>query len=104
MSDFIKVANKSDVPSGKGIAVEINGRSIAVFNVDGEFYALDNICPHRGGPLDDGRVDCKNLTIQCPWHSWRFSLTSGVSPINPRAKVEKFDVQVEGEDVKISLE
>jgi nitrite reductase (NADH) small subunit len=104
MSDFIKVANKSDLPSGQGMVVEIDGRPIALFNVNGEFHALDNVCPHRGGPLGEGYVDCSNMTVQCPWHGWSFNLASGVSPVNPRAKVEKFDVKVEGEEVKVSLE
>jgi nitrite reductase (NADH) small subunit/3-phenylpropionate/trans-cinnamate dioxygenase ferredoxin subunit len=104
MSEFIKVANKSDLPSGQGTVVEINGRPIALFNVNGEFYALDNVCPHRGGPVGEGYVDCNNLTVQCPWHGWTFSLASGVSPVNSMAKVEKFDVVVEGDEVKVSLE
>ncbi|HVG18417.1 MAG TPA: Rieske 2Fe-2S domain-containing protein [Blastocatellia bacterium] len=104
MSDFIKVANKSDLPSGQGMVVEIDGRPIALFNVNGEFHALDNICPHRGGPLGEGYVDCNNLTVQCPWHGWSFNLASGVSPVNSLAKVEKFDVIVEGDEIKVSLE
>jgi len=104
MSEFIKVANKADLPSGQGMVVEVGGRSVALFNVNGEFHALDNVCPHRGGPLGEGYVDCHNLTVQCPWHGWSFALANGVSPVNPVAKVEKFDVLVEGEEVKVSLE
>jgi nitrite reductase/ring-hydroxylating ferredoxin subunit len=104
MSEFIKVAKTSDLGSGQGMVVEVEGRAIALFNVNGEYFALDNICPHRGGPIGEGYVDCHNQTVQCPWHGWTFSLASGVSPVNAIAKVEKFDVQVEGDEVRISLE
>jgi nitrite reductase (NADH) small subunit len=104
MSDFIKVANTTDLPPGQAIVVEISGRPIAVFNVDGQFYALDNTCMHRGGPLGEGFVDRNNLTVQCPWHGWLYSLATGASPIDPMAKVETFEVKVEEGEVKISLE
>lgn len=104
MSEFIKVAKTADLASGQGMVVEVEGRAIALFNVNGEYFALDNICPHRGGPIGEGYVDCHNQTVQCPWHGWTFSLASGVSPVNAIAKVEKFDVQVEGDEVRISLE
>lgn len=104
MSEFIKVAKTSELASGQGMVVEVAGRAIALFNVNGEYFALDNICPHRGGPIGEGYVDCHNQTVQCPWHGWTFSLASGVSPVNAIAKVEKFDVQVEGDEVRISLE
>lgn len=84
--------------------MELGGRTIALFNVNGEFFALDNTCVHRGGPLAEGFVDQKNLTVQCPWHGWIYSLASGVSQMDSMAKVEKFEVKVEGEDVKISLD
>jgi nitrite reductase (NADH) small subunit len=104
MSEFIKVAKTADLASGQGMVVEVGGRAIALFNVNGEYFALDNICPHRGGPIGEGYVDCHNGTVQCPWHGWTFSLASGVSPVNAIAKVEKFDVQVEGDEIRISLE
>ncbi len=104
MAEFVKVANKSDLPSGQGMVVEVNGRPIALFNVNGEFFALDNTCVHRGGPLGEGYVNPNNMTVQCPWHGWVFGLTNGVSPVNPIAKVEKFEVKVEGEEVKVAVE
>jgi nitrite reductase (NADH) small subunit len=104
MSEFIRVSSVSEIPVGGSIVVEINGRSIAVFNVNGQFYALDNVCMHRGGPLGEGFVHADNLTVQCPWHGWTYSLTTGKSTIDSMAKVEKFDVMVEGDEVKVSLE
>ena len=104
MSEFIKVANTSDLPAGRAAVVEVGGRTIALFNVNGEFFALDNTCMHRGGPLGDGFVDQKNLTVQCPWHGWIYSLATGASSIDSMAKVEKFEVKVEGEEVMIALD
>ncbi len=104
MAEFVKVINKSDLPPGEGRVVEVNGRTIALFNVGGEFFALDNTCVHRGGPLGEGYVDQNNMTVQCPWHGWVYSLTNGVSPVNASAKVQKFDVQVEGDEVKVALD
>ncbi|HSO75219.1 MAG TPA: Rieske (2Fe-2S) protein [Blastocatellia bacterium] len=104
MPDFVKVANASDLPSGQGMVVEVNGRPIALFNVNGVYYALDNTCMHRGGPLGEGFVDQSNLTVQCPWHGWVYSLTNGVSPVNSMARVESFEVMIEGDEVKVALE
>jgi len=104
MPDFIKVANVSDLPSGSAMVVEVSGRQIALFNVAGEFYALDNICAHRGGPLGEGFVDNNNLTVQCPWHGWTYNLANGASLIDPMARVEKFEVIVQGDEVKLSLD
>jgi nitrite reductase/ring-hydroxylating ferredoxin subunit len=104
MGEFIRVAKTSDLPSGQGMVVEVAGHPIALFNVNGEYFALDNVCPHRGGPVGEGFVDCQNMTVQCPWHGWTFSLSSGLSPINPFAKLERFNVKVEGEEIQISLD
>jgi nitrite reductase/ring-hydroxylating ferredoxin subunit len=103
MGELIRVASKSDVAPGEGAVVDINGRQIALFNVGGQFYALDNTCLHRGGPLGEGMCDATNLTVQCPWHGWVYSLVDGVSTFNPGARVEKFEVVVDGDDVKIAL-
>jgi 3-phenylpropionate/trans-cinnamate dioxygenase ferredoxin component len=104
MSEFIKVANTSDLPPGRAIVVEVGGRTIALFSVSGGIYALDNTCMHRGGPLGEGFVDRANLTVQCPWHGWIYSLQTGASPIDSMARVETFDVKVEGEEVMIALD
>jgi nitrite reductase/ring-hydroxylating ferredoxin subunit len=104
MADFIKVAKTSDLPPGQGMQVEINGQPVALFNCNGEIVALDGVCPHRGGPIGEGYVDCNNNTVQCPWHGWTFSLANGVSPVSATAKVQKFDVVVEGDEIKVALD
>lgn len=104
MPEFMKIANASDLPAGQSMVVEVAGRTIAVFNVSGQLYALDNVCTHRGGPLGEGFVDQNNLTVQCPWHGWVYSLASGASALNSMAKVEKFEVKFEGEEIKLALD
>lgn len=104
MSEFFKIANVSDLLAGQSMVIEVAGRSIAVFNVSGQFYALDNTCMHRGGPLGEGFVDRNNLTVQCPWHGWTYSLMNGASPSNSMAKVETFEVKIEGEEIKLALD
>ena len=53
---FTKVAQVADIPAGKAKQVSVNGKTLAVFNSDGTFYAIDNECPHRGGPLAEGEI------------------------------------------------
>ena len=65
MADFVKVASTGDIPEGEGRCFEVNDQQVAVFNVDGTFYALDNVCPHQGGPLGEGELDGNMVT--CPW-------------------------------------
>ena len=102
MSEFIKVANISDLEAGHAAVVEIGGRTIALFNVNGEFFALDNTCMHRGGPLGEGFVDQNNLTVQCPWHGSQFDVTTGAVKQGPATEpIDTFDVESAGSRVRI---
>jgi len=102
MPDFVKVASTSDLGPGQSAVVEVDGRPVALFNVNGEFVALDNVCLHRGGPLGEGFVDSQNMIVQCPWHGWTFSLIDGKCQLGPGG-VEKFEVKVDGADVLVAL-
>ena len=101
MGEFVRVTGTTDVKSGQGIVVEVNGKTLAVFNVDGAFHAIDNTCIHRGGPLGEG--DLEGSVVTCPWHGWQYDVTTGTCVANPSAKVERYEVQVEGTDVKVLL-
>jgi nitrite reductase/ring-hydroxylating ferredoxin subunit len=101
MGEFVRVTGTTDVKSGQGIVVEVNGKTLAVFNVDGAFHAIDNTCIHRGGPLGEG--DLEGSVVTCPWHGWQYDVTTGACVANPSAKVERYEVQVEGTDVKVLL-
>jgi nitrite reductase/ring-hydroxylating ferredoxin subunit len=101
MADFIRVSGTADVTPGHGIVAEVNGKTLAVFNVEGTFYAIDNTCVHRGGPLGEG--DVEGNVVTCPWHGWEYNVTTGECVNNPSAKVEVYQVKVEGNDVKVLL-
>lgn len=94
------VARVADVAPGTGKIVVVDRREIALFNVGGTFYALDNTCPHQGGPLAEGWIE--DETVTCPWHAWCFRLRDGKMTLGDYASVDAFDVQVEGDDVRVS--
>lgn len=100
MANFVKVAVVADVAPGGGLCVEAGGKQIALFNVDGTFYAIDNTCPHRGGPLAEGELE--GAAVTCPWHAWQFDLKTGES-LTDDSRVERYDVKVEGDDVLLAL-
>lgn len=98
MSDLIAVAKVSDVPAGDSHCVEYDGERVAVFNVDGRFFAISDLCPHAGGPLSEGFIE--NGRITCPWHGWSFDLNpENVEP--PNDMICKYRVHVEGDDIKL---
>ncbi len=101
MAEFVRVAAAADVKPRQGIVAEANGKTLAVFNVHGTIHAINNTCCHREGPLGEGELDGDIVT--CPWHGWRFNVTTGACMNNPSAQVEAYEVKIEGEDVKVLL-
>ena len=98
----IEVAKVTDLASGQGKVVEANGKEIGLFNINGTFHAIDNTCPHMGGPLGEG--ECSDSVVACPWHGWQFDVKTGVSPVNPAAKITTYPVRVDGGKVFVHLE
>ncbi len=94
---FLKVAQVSDVPTDRGCLVEVAGRKIALFRVGESVYAVDDICPHKGGPLNEGRLN--EGVVSCPWHHWGFDVRTGAMPSVPSKKIACFPVHVEAGDV-----
>ncbi len=92
--NFLPALAAAAVPSGKGETVELGGRRIAVFNVDGQFYALDDTCPHRGGPLGPGWIEGEKCTVVCPLHGWEFDLKTGACLTVPSRPVRSHPVRV----------
>jgi nitrite reductase (NADH) small subunit len=99
MADFVKVCKTVDVPEGRGRTVDVNGNPVAIFNVGGTFYAISDTCVHRGGPLGEGELDGKIAV--CPWHGWRYDVTTGVNELNPDITVRKYQVKVDGDDLLV---
>lgn len=96
------VANVNDVPAGQGVEVAVGGKTIALFNLDGKFYALDNTCTHAGGPLSEG--ECAGSEVTCPWHGARFDLTTGAALSGPaRQGVTAYKVQLNGDNIQIEV-
>ena len=100
MSNFVKVATKAEVEPGLGKKVEVNGKEIALFNVGGNFCAIDDTCPHRGGPLSEGSME--DNVVTCPWHGWQYDVKTGACLTNPGVSQNKYEVKVEGNDILIS--
>jgi nitrite reductase (NADH) small subunit len=101
MTKIIKVAPASEITPKQAKIIEVDGAQIAVFNVNGEFCAIKNVCPHRGGPLGEG--DLEGSIVTCPWHGWQFDVKTGQSPVNPAACVATFPCKVEGADVCVEV-
>ncbi|MGZ8366137.1 MAG: Rieske (2Fe-2S) protein [Nitrospira sp.] len=101
MNDFVRVAFAHEIPPGTGRTVEVDGIWIAVFNVDGTFYAIDNVCPHAGGPLGEGTL-CEAV-VECPWHGWKFSVISGERVGNPNFQVVRCKVRIQEDEVQIAI-
>lgn len=102
MPTFVTVASTTDLDPGDGTVVEADGEEIALFNVDGEFYAIGNSCTHVGGPLGDGPLD--GSTVTCPLHGSDFDVTSGAC-LGPPAEedVPDYEVRVEGTEIQVAV-
>lgn len=102
MADFFKVADVSELPPGGKKLAEIEGRAIAVFNVEGVFHAIDDVCTHDGGPLAEG--DLEGCEIRCPRHGARFDVRTGKALSFPAFEpVASHVVKVRGDDVLVAL-
>ncbi len=99
---FTCLARAGDVPPGTGRSFSLGRYEIALFNIGGDFYALENNCPHQGGPIADGWLE--GTTVTCPWHGWCFDVPSGKMTLGDFARVTKFAVRREGEDIYVSNE
>lgn len=97
---FVRVAKKDELLKGEGKVVEAAGKAIALFNVDGRFYAMDNACQHRGGPLGEG--DLQGNIVVCPWHGWEYDVTTGQCLTAPGKNV-KYQVKVEGDEIFVDV-
>jgi nitrite reductase (NADH) small subunit/3-phenylpropionate/trans-cinnamate dioxygenase ferredoxin subunit len=102
MADFQTVCRVADLAPGEARAIEVGNKLIAVFCVDGSYFALDDVCPHMGAPLSDGFVE--NGIVTCPWHAWRFRLADGAWADNPRLKIGCYPVRVEGDVIQVGVD
>lgn len=101
MTEF-RVARVEDVPPGEGRVVKAGERAVALFHVGEQFYAIDNTCKHRGGPLGEGSLDGEVVT--CPWHGWAYRITDGSCLAEPSVSMKVHSVRVEGSDIYVAVE
>lgn len=92
-TNLIRVASASEIGPGTGRVVDAGGATLAIFNVDGQYLAVDNSCPHRGGPLGDG--DLEGSIVRCPWHGWGWDVATGANVNNPAVRIACYPVTVE---------
>jgi nitrite reductase (NADH) small subunit len=102
MPRFVPVAQVDQIPPGTAKAFAVGDYEVAVFNVGGTFYAIENTCPHQGGPLVDGWLE--GAIVTCPWHAWCFDVRNGKMTLGDYARVDVFDVRVEDSTVSIASE
>jgi len=99
---YVCVAARRELERDSAIEVRVGAYDVALFDVGGELFAIENSCPHQGGPLVEGSVE--EGVVTCPWHAWRFDLRTGCMTLGDFARVPRFAVQVEAGAIWISEE
>ncbi len=102
MAQWARLAAVDDCPPGSGLEVIVGERVVALFNVEGTFYALDGVCPHQGGPLAEGEVAA--CIVTCPWHGWQFDVRTGQHQLSATIRQPTLPVRIEGDAVLVELE
>lgn len=94
-------AKLSELEEGKGRVALVKAKEIALFRQKDKVYALDNVCPHRGGPLGEGALDGDEVI--CPWHAWSFDLKTGACLAAPDIRQGVYAVKIEGDEVLVDV-
>jgi 3-phenylpropionate/trans-cinnamate dioxygenase ferredoxin subunit len=102
MSKFVQVAKLSEIPDQTARCVQVEGRSIALFNLGGQLYAIDDTCTHEGGPLSDGLIHGDE--VECPWHGARFNIATGEVTLDPATEgVAKYNLRLNGDEIEVEV-
>jgi nitrite reductase (NADH) small subunit/3-phenylpropionate/trans-cinnamate dioxygenase ferredoxin subunit len=99
-ADFVTVAKVGAIPEGEGASFQVGDRLVAVFNHQGRYLAIDDLCPHMGASLGAGYLDEEGV-VTCPWHAWRFHVADGKWADNPRLSIDTFEVRVVGDEIQV---
>ncbi|MBD3275006.1 MAG: Rieske 2Fe-2S domain-containing protein [Candidatus Marinimicrobia bacterium] len=103
MPEFTTVAQTSDVSENEPFCVDFNGKEVALFLQNGTYFAIDNECTHKGGPLCEGTVEANE--VECPWHGAKFDFTTGEATAMPAIQgVQSYEVNVEDTNIQIKGE
>jgi nitrite reductase (NADH) small subunit len=100
VAEFVTVADLAELKPGDCKTVEAEGRAIAIFNVSGSVYALENVCLHQGGPLGDGDLDGEVVT--CPWHGWQYNVCTGELCGDSATRIATYPVKIEGSAIMVA--
>jgi nitrite reductase/ring-hydroxylating ferredoxin subunit len=98
---FVRAAKTSELPAGSVHEVQVAGQAVALANVSGKFFAINNTCLHRGGPLGQGSL--QDNIVTCPWHGWEYDVTTGKLLQNPSMGVACYPTEVRGEEVFVDI-
>lgn len=98
---FLRATKIGEVPPGMIRELQLDGKVVAIANVGGKLYAIDNVCLHRGGPIGQGELNGQVAT--CPWHGWQCDVTTGKLTANPAVGVQTYAVEVRGDDVYVDV-
>jgi len=98
---LVRAAKIGDVAPGTIHEIAVAGKAVALANVGGKYYAINNSCLHRGGPLGQGPLE--GTIVTCPWHGWEYDVTTGKIKQNPSAGVDCYSVEVRGEEVFVDI-
>lgn len=98
MTEYV-VGKVDDIAPGAAVAVQAGRRTIAVFRIGNDFFAISNVCPHKGASLCDGELVIEDRIVRCPWHHWNWRLDDGKLQSDPRQSVRTFHVAVDGDEV-----
>jgi len=101
MAEFVRAIAASDLAPGQCAEVTVGATPVAIYNVDGTFYATSNVCLHRGGPLGQGLLE--GHAVMCPWHAWSWDVKTGENVANGDLKIPTYEVKVEGGEVFVKV-
>lgn len=101
MSQRFRVAAASEIPPGTGKELVADGKIVAVFNVNGQFHAIDGVCRHAGGPLGKGTLT--GCIVTCPWHGWQFDVTTGKHRLSSQIVQSCYPIQIDGGDLFVEM-
>jgi nitrite reductase (NADH) small subunit len=98
---LFRATKTTEIAPGQIREFQLDGHTVAIANLNGSFYAIDNTCLHRGGPLGQGVMDGQKVT--CPWHGWQFDVTTGKAALNPAVGVSCYRIEVRGDDLFVEF-
>ncbi len=101
MAEFVRALAVADLAPGQCVEVAIDGKPVALFNLNGVFYATSNVCLHRGGPLGQGVLD--GPAVICPWHAWSWDVRTGENTANGELRVPTYETKVEDGGVFVKV-